>query len=95
MITSLIRIFAARSIRPFIFSSNNSGELDLDVKDSGLYFHIPFCKKLCPFCPYYKVEYDEGLLKDFIRALIKEIEVAAALTDKRIDIESIIIQTFD
>ena len=89
MITSLIRIFAARSIRPFIFSSNNSGELDLDVKDSGLYFHIPFCKKLCPFCPYYKVEYDEGLLKDFIRALIKEIEVAAALTDKRIDIESI------
>src|SRR4030065_2223073 len=89
MITSLIRIFAARSIRPFIFSSNNSGELDLDVKDSGLYFHIPFCKKLCPFCPYYKVEYDEGLLKDFIRALIKEIEVAAALTGKRIDIESI------
>ncbi len=82
MITSLIRIFAARSIRPFIFSSNCRCELDLNVKNPGLYFHIPFCKDLCSFCPYYKVEYDEVLLKDFIRALIKEIEVAAALSCK-------------
>ena len=82
MITSLIRVFAARSVMPFAFRSDYSIATDLNVKNPGLYFHIPFCKNLCSFCPYYKVKYDKVLLKDFIRALIKEIDVAAALLCK-------------
>lgn len=79
MITSLIRIFTARSIKPFIFSSAHNNEIDFNVENPGLYFHIPFCRKLCSFCPYYKVEYDKALLKDFYKALLKEIKIAAEL----------------
>ncbi len=80
MITSLIRILTARSLRPFIFSSAHNNEIDFNVESPGLYFHIPFCRKLCPFCPYYKVKYDKNLLEDFCRALIKEVELAAELS---------------
>lgn len=80
MITGLIRIFAARSLRPFIFSTAHNNEVDFNVENTGLYFHIPFCKKLCPFCPYYKVKYDKVLMEDFCGALIKEVELVAELS---------------
>jgi len=64
MITNILRVFMTRSARPFIFESNPkyNYNLDLNAKNLGLYFHIPFCKKICPFCPYYKIEYDRSLL---------------------------------
>jgi len=89
MITSMLRMLMARSILPFIFSRNYNGELDLNVKNTGLYFHIPFCKMLCPFCPYYKVKYDRGLLKEFCQALLKEIKLISSLAGGRKEIESI------
>jgi menaquinone C8-methyltransferase len=89
MITSILRTFMARSIRPFIFSRNYNGELDLDVKNTGLYFHIPFCKMLCPFCPYYKVKYNRELLEEFYLALLKEIKLISSLAGGRKEIESI------
>ncbi len=89
MITSILRMFMARSVKPFIFSRDHSEGLDLDVENIGLYFHIPFCKVLCPFCPYYKVKYDRELLKKFSIALLKEIKLVASLTEKRKEIESI------
>lgn len=91
MITSILRVLMTRSIRPFIFKSNPkyNYNLDLNAKNLGLYFHIPFCKKICPFCPYYKIEYDRSLLKDFNKALIKEIKLVAGLAGERKDIKSI------
>jgi menaquinone C8-methyltransferase len=85
----MLRMFAARSIRPFIFRRNYRGDIDLSVKNTGLYFHIPFCKMLCPFCPYYKVKYDLELLKKFCRALLEEIKLMASLAGGRKEIESI------
>lgn len=83
MITSLIRLLIARSLKPFIFDNSCNYDLNPDADGNlGLYIHIPFCKKLCSFCPYYKVEYDSLLLGDFYRALIKEIKLVAALADK-------------
>ncbi len=89
MITSFLRIFAARSIRPFIFRRNYRGDIDLSVKNTGLYFHIPFCRVLCPFCPYYKVKYNNELLRDFSRSLLKEIKLVAALAKGTKEIGSI------
>jgi coproporphyrinogen III oxidase-like Fe-S oxidoreductase len=39
----------------------------------GLYVHIPFCRALCPFCPYNKVRYDAGLAADYGAALLHEL----------------------
>ncbi|MBA7619924.1 hypothetical protein ES703_27266 [subsurface metagenome] len=89
MITSILRVLTTRSARPFIFKSNCNYNLDLNAKNLGLYFHIPFCKKICSFCPYYKIEYDRSLLKNFHNALLKEIKLVSGLSVKRKDIESI------
>ncbi len=43
------------------------------VRKSSLYIHIPFCRHLCPYCPYNRIRYDDALIKPFVDALIKEI----------------------
>jgi oxygen-independent coproporphyrinogen-3 oxidase len=40
---------------------------------AGIYIHIPFCKKLCHYCDFYHVIYDE-VKNPFIDALLKEAE---------------------
>jgi oxygen-independent coproporphyrinogen III oxidase len=40
---------------------------------AGIYLHIPFCKKICSYCDFYKVIPREGH-DSFIDALIKEAE---------------------
>jgi oxygen-independent coproporphyrinogen-3 oxidase len=39
----------------------------------GLYLHIPFCRSFCPFCPYNKVLYEPGLVRDYFKALSREV----------------------
>jgi coproporphyrinogen III oxidase-like Fe-S oxidoreductase len=89
MLTNILRLLMARSIRPFIFSSNFKGKLDINVSNLGLYFHIPFCKKLCSFCPYYKVKFDRVLLKEFNRALIKELYLVSEMTCRKKEVTSV------
>ena len=43
----------------------------------GLYLHVPFCKNLCPYCPYNRVEYEEGLFSAYERAVKQEIDLYA------------------
>ena len=57
----------------YTFYSSTGKDLYLDKK-AGLYIHIPFCKSMCPYCPYYKVFYDKELSKRFKSALILEIK---------------------
>ena len=47
----------------------------IDLKNLGLYLHIPFCKNLCPFCPYNRIEYDEELFQLYEQAVHEEIEL--------------------
>lgn len=44
------------------------------VKKTGLYIHIPFCKNLCPYCPYNKISYDQKLSGPYVQALLEEVE---------------------
>ena len=39
----------------------------------SVYVHIPFCRSLCPFCPYTKTLYEDGLAAKYSLAL--EVEV--------------------
>jgi len=40
----------------------------------GLYLHIPFCRSFCPFCPYNKVLYEPRLVRDYFKALAREVD---------------------
>jgi coproporphyrinogen III oxidase-like Fe-S oxidoreductase len=39
-----------------------------------LYVHIPFCKTLCPYCSFTRVQFEEHLALSFFKALRREIE---------------------
>jgi len=39
----------------------------------GLYLHVPFCERICPFCPYNKVPYRPERADAYFRALRGEI----------------------
>lgn len=40
----------------------------------GAYVHVPFCERICPFCPYNKVRAEEGLAGRYFSALYREID---------------------
>ena len=46
-----------------------------NLKQVGLYLHVPFCNNLCPFCPYNRIEYDENLFTLYEEAAHAEIEL--------------------
>ncbi len=39
----------------------------------GIYIHIPFCLRKCPYCAFYSIGYSESLKNDYVRALIRNI----------------------
>ena len=43
-----------------------------------LYFHIPFCPKLCPYCSFYVDVGSQNKNTAFLDALLREVELAAA-----------------
>jgi oxygen-independent coproporphyrinogen-3 oxidase len=50
---------------------------------AGLYIHIPFCKKLCNYCDFYHVIYDENS-PAFAGTLLKEAEIRRNYTGNEI-----------
>lgn len=77
--TSLMRIILTRSTKPFRFQSSYTNSLDFATEeDLGLYVHVPFCRKICSFCPYCKVIYDKNLARQYKEALLKEIELVGS-----------------
>lgn len=44
-----------------------------------LYFHIPFCPKLCPYCCFYVEVGAKNKTRAFLDALLREVEVAGRL----------------
>lgn len=76
LLTSLVRILLTRSLKPFVFKGRYDNRLEFkNLPNLGLYVHIPFCKSLCPFCPYCKEVYDEKLALSYKNALLKEIDL--------------------
>ena len=40
---------------------------------NGIYIHIPFCKSKCPYCDFYSLRNNDDLKKQYVEALIDEI----------------------
>ncbi|MCT4585771.1 MAG: radical SAM protein [Peptostreptococcaceae bacterium] len=87
--TSFLRTVLSRNFKPFLFKGEIK-KLEFEkLKNLGLYIHIPFCKKLCSFCPYQKVLYEKELAKNYKDALIKEIKLVGESLETKKEIESL------
>jgi coproporphyrinogen III oxidase-like Fe-S oxidoreductase len=47
------------------------------IDELGIYLHIPFCSRICPYCPYNKEVYSEETCLNYVQAVIKEIDIFA------------------
>jgi len=46
------------------------------MNPSGLYIHIPFCARKCPYCDFYSIT-DDSLHAPYVEALLREIQLHA------------------
>jgi len=53
------------------------------IDECGLYLHIPFCRQICPYCPYNKEIYRPEVADAYVRAVKKEIDIYARLLGGR------------
>ncbi|MCP3903524.1 MAG: coproporphyrinogen III oxidase family protein [Planctomycetes bacterium] len=53
------------------------------VEELGLYLHLPFCRRICPYCPYNKTLYRVGLADGYAEAVIREIDLYASAVGDR------------
>jgi|AntRauTorckE6833_2_1112554.scaffolds.fasta_scaffold00017_59 oxygen-independent coproporphyrinogen-3 oxidase len=49
----------------------------------GLYIHIPFCRKKCSYCDFYSINYKNDNLKEYLKYLIKEIQLYSKVLDNK------------
>jgi len=47
------------------------------MKQTGIYIHIPFCIKKCPYCDFYSIT-DQSLKQPFVEALIREMQMVSS-----------------
>ncbi|WP_105615738.1 coproporphyrinogen-III oxidase family protein [Vallitalea okinawensis] len=75
MLTNILRRVILGKKEKFKFVSYMDGMIDFNsINDHiGFYIHIPFCKKICPYCPYNKTLYNKKIAENYRRALLKEI----------------------
>jgi len=53
------------------------------IEELGLYLHVPFCRQICPYCPYNKELYDPRAAERYANAVVKEIDAYCRLIGDR------------
>lgn len=77
MITDLLRRIVLGKREKFLFKRYKEGMIDFNSIDQqvGIYIHIPFCRSLCPYCPYNKIIYDAEKARAYQKALLEELSL--------------------
>ena len=52
---------------------------------SGIYIHIPFCKRKCAYCNFYSLTMYENLMDGYLSALVGDMKAKGGRTDRLFD----------
>jgi len=74
-LTNLTRQYLTCNKQSFRFKKSSGNIMGICDNQIDLYIHIPFCKSLCPYCPYNKIVYNKRCIPDYIAALQSEINL--------------------
>lgn len=72
--TKIVRKIFVGSKQNFVFTKRENIEVPA-LKKVDLYIHIPFCKNMCPYCPYNRIAYDKKLIGPYLKAVLNEINL--------------------
>jgi oxygen-independent coproporphyrinogen III oxidase len=53
------------------------------IESLGLYLHIPFCRQICPYCPYNKELYYAAVATRYAKAVMEEVSRYRDIVGKR------------
>ncbi|PMP69241.1 MAG: hypothetical protein C0190_00055 [Thermodesulfobacterium geofontis] len=63
---------------------------------SGLYLHVPFCLKKCPYCDFYSlsIKVSKYLENKYLKAIKRELSLLKSFLEKKFEIKSLSFITF-
>ena len=79
----ITRVFAGEGELRLVNKEFDPASHFQQVEGLGLYLHIPFCRQICPYCPYNKVLYHADLASRYTEAVLREIDRIAPLVGDR------------
>src|SRR5947208_1527641 len=54
------------------------GAVATGTQSLAFYLHVPFCKDICPYCPFNKYSLREERKDAFMRGVLREIDMVSA-----------------
>jgi coproporphyrinogen III oxidase-like Fe-S oxidoreductase len=72
--TRFIRRYLVGPEQRWVFERPSDNWTPPQIERTSLYLHVPFCRHLCPYCPYTKVPYRESLVEPYTQAAIAEVD---------------------
>ncbi len=74
LITHAIRRYLVGPEQRWVFERPAPDWTLQPIERTSLYLHVPFCRHLCPYCPYTKVPYRESLVEPYTQAALAEVD---------------------
>ena len=68
---------------PVTFVAPSEEDLEALGPSPHWYFHIPFCRSICPHCPYFKVPFSPSLAEGYRHAILREFREYRARHDRQ------------
>jgi oxygen-independent coproporphyrinogen-3 oxidase len=74
LVTQAVRRYLVGPDQRWAFEPPPPGWTPAPIQRTSLYLHVPFCRNLCPYCPYTKVAYHEALVEPYTQAALAEVD---------------------